>query len=1051
MIMNRIGLGLLTFLLGTWIADADAVPIANGDSMVGNIAVIGEVDSFTFSANAGDRIVFQVGEISGSFLDLRIELFDPNGDSVVLNSGSDSTDVVHQALLSGTYEARVDDSSTTPNGTGTYTAYLARVPGSFVVPAGDEGGALANGEIYAGDIELGDIDIWTVDAEAGDTLLFGLGEVGAGSGFEPELQLYGPDGALIALNSGTNSTDIAHRAVVAGRYTLLVLESSTDVIGSGSYQLYFAQSAKPFVIPTGDDGGALTNGGVQGGAIDSGDIDIWSFEADDAVTVLVGLAEVGTGNGFEPELQLYGPDGALVASNSGTDSTDIAVQIPTAGTYTLMVQESSTDVVGDGSYSLYFAHVNEPFVVPAGDEGGPLTSGQNEAGTIELGDIDIWTFAADADDSVLVGLGEVGAGNGFEPELRLYGPDGTLITSNSGTNSADVAHRATVAGTYTLIVQESSTDVIGVGDYLLYFANVAEPFVVTAGDESGALLNGETTAGDIDLGDIDSWTFSADALESIRIGIGEVGVGNGFEPELQLYDPTGTLVTSNSGTDSTDIAHRASVGGTFTLIVQEASTDVVGSGSYQLYLAQTGAPSSVTPPDEGGVLASGVTETGSIDLGDSDIWTFSADALDTIVLVLNEIGAGNGFDPLLLVYDPTGNLVASDSGTSSATTNFQATLGGTYTVVVEESSTDAVGTGDYDLTLTRTPGGASEPAGSITASLGNGGTATGTLLNAAAVDKYDLAVVAGEGVQVRLADLTTSNSISLTLQVFDSGGDLLARSSSNTVASVQFPAPATETLTLVATQNSVLQATYAITATAASQAFTIPSGDDGGTLVNGDFVAGDLTLGDIDHYDITVSAGQTLRLRLADLSLSNSVIAAMRLYAADGTLLGESTANTLAEIAYTADQAETVLVEVYKLGTPNATYELHTSVGTDAFATPPGDQGGALTDGDVASGTLTLGDLDLYTVAVQPGQLLRLRVADLSLNNSVTQLLRLYGADGSLLGTASANTVAEIAYQAEAAETLQVEVSKSGSPDGTYDLFTSIASSPFVIPAGDDG
>ena len=302
------------------------------------------------------------------------------------------------------------------------------------------------------------------------------------------------------------------------------------------------------------------------------------------------------------------------------------------------------------------------------------------------------------------------------------------------------------------------------------------------------------------------------------------------------------------------------------------------------------------------------------------------------------------------------------------------------------------------------------------------------LNGAAAVDKYSLPVTAGEQVQLQLADLTGNNSVTLTLQVFDGGGGLVASATSNTVATVRFPADASETLTVVATQNSVLNAGYALYTTAASQAFTVPGGDEGGALTSGGVAVGSLTLGDIDHYSIGVTADQSLRLQLADLSGNNSVTGVVRLFGQDGKLLASSFSNTVAGFVYVADQSETLLVEVYKSGTPDAGYALYTSVASGPFTTPPGDEGGSvagmdpLVDGAVDSGTLTLGDIDLYEVAVTTGERLRLRLADRSLNNSVIVGLNLYAQDGELVATSSSNTVAEVAFIATAAETIHFHV-----------------------------
>ena len=143
-----IGLGTGTF----------AEPISNGDALTRTIAIAGDTDTYEFTAGVGSTILVRVGEGASNLLEPRLTLRDPNGVVVASNSGTTSTAVSHVAVVAGEFEVTVDDATTNPDGTGTYTVYLAQAPGSFVIPAGDEGGALTNGGIETGDIDLGDLD-----------------------------------------------------------------------------------------------------------------------------------------------------------------------------------------------------------------------------------------------------------------------------------------------------------------------------------------------------------------------------------------------------------------------------------------------------------------------------------------------------------------------------------------------------------------------------------------------------------------------------------------------------------------------------------------------------------------------------------------------------------------------------------------------------------------------------------------------------------------------------------------------------------------------------
>jgi len=76
-------------------------------------------------------------------------------------------------------------------------------------------------------------------------------------------------------------------------------------------------------------------------------------------------------------------------------------------------------------------------------------------GTIPLGDVDAFALSARLNDNIMISIGEVlpvGPDPNFLPRLRLLGPDGTILISDYGPDSAMVQARAPSAGTYSLLV-----------------------------------------------------------------------------------------------------------------------------------------------------------------------------------------------------------------------------------------------------------------------------------------------------------------------------------------------------------------------------------------------------------------------------------------------------------------------------------------------------------------------------------------------------------------------------------------------------------------------
>ena len=80
---------------------------------------------------------------------------------------------------------------------------------------------------------------------------------------------------------------------------------------------------------------------------------------------------------------------------------------------------------GTGTYVLNLAQMPEPFVVSSGDQGGGMTGSASYAGTITLGDQDIWAFTACTGDAINLGLKTTN----FLGYLELYGPNGAPLES----------------------------------------------------------------------------------------------------------------------------------------------------------------------------------------------------------------------------------------------------------------------------------------------------------------------------------------------------------------------------------------------------------------------------------------------------------------------------------------------------------------------------------------------------------------------------------------------------------------------------------------------
>ena len=439
-------------------------PMTNGGNYPGT-NTLGDLDMWSFTANAGDSINLRLGTTGYNG---RLELYGPNGAQVAITQATIDDLIVYTATNSGTFTVLV--SSWNVGGTGTYVLHLAQVPEAFIVPPGDEGGALMNGGNYPGTNSLGDIDMWTFTANAGDSINLRLGT----TGYNGRLELYGPNGAQVAITQATIDDLIVYTATNSGTFTVLV--SSWNVGSIGTYVLHLAQAPESFIVPAGDEGGALTNGGDTSGTIALGDLDLWRFTANAGDRINLRLGTIG----FSGKIELYGPNGAELAITEASVDDLIAYTATNSGTFTVLV--SSWNVGSSGTYVLHLAQVPEAFIVPAGDEGGALTNDGNFTGTIDLADIDMWTFTACSGDFIQLHLNTTNT-NG---RLELYGPNGALLALVQANTVLNIDYGATNCGRFTVLVSSWNLGVSGT--YSLNAHGLEDQFKICSPLISGANL-----------------------------------------------------------------------------------------------------------------------------------------------------------------------------------------------------------------------------------------------------------------------------------------------------------------------------------------------------------------------------------------------------------------------------------------------------------------------------------------------------------------------------------------------------------------------------------
>jgi hypothetical protein len=519
----------------------------------------GDLDSYTFDANAGEGIQLRLTDLDGGAFVPALAVYNPAGGLVSAVYGNEVAYTSFAAVTTGTYTVVAYDWSPGVASTGNYTLYFTVAPGA------NEGGLLSASDPVTGTIDKGDLDSYTFDANAGEGVQLRLTDVDGGA-FVPALAVYNPAGGLVSAVYGNEVAYTSFAAVTTGTYTVVAYDWSTGVASTGNYALYFT------VAPGANEGGLLSASDAVSGTIDKGDLDSYTFDANAGEGIQLRLTDVD-GGAFVPALAVYNPAGGLVSAVYGNEVAYTSFAAVTTGTYTVVAYDWSTGVASTGNYTLYFT------AAPGANEGGSLSPGSVTAGTIDKGDLDSYTFTANAGEGIQLRLTDV-AGGAFVPALAVYNPAGGLVSAVYGVEVANTSFAAVTTGTYTVVAYDWSTGVASTGDYDLHFTKAP------GANEGGALVSGTPVSGAIGKGDLDSYTFTANAGDTIQLSMSDIA-DTAFVPALAVYNPAGGFVSSVYAAGVATSAFTAGWTGTYTVVAYDWSSGAASTGDYTLVCTVT--------------------------------------------------------------------------------------------------------------------------------------------------------------------------------------------------------------------------------------------------------------------------------------------------------------------------------------------------------------------------------------------------------------------------------------------------------------------------------
>ncbi len=811
------------------IPDPEAFAIAVGDTVTiddpglgaGSIESPGAVDSYTFVATDGDRIVV---EEMASASNLEWILYAPSGSLVAGASFWGSQVKAVNLSETGTYTLTVSGNGSTIGEYG--LDLLAATPGGdYTIAVGDTVSPGIPGVGAGTTSDLAYPNRYSFQATGGDILV-----LDAISCSGVDWSLLGPNGNR--LRGPASCYDTEFTIAETGTH---VIETTSDEPDDTDYsfELQTAPTAtiNDFAITVGDTIADGVPGAGAGNLESYNSVDTYRFTAIAGDEVL--LRSLGC-SGFR--WGLADPAGNPVALSSSCYTKRVDLDLD--GEYTLTIYSASLSVAGPYSFAVEaITPTQQDFTIALGDtvsDGSPAVG----AGNIEdLGAVDTYEFEATANEIVTLLLGDQICA--LDLQVILLDPVGTDITpgppGNMWCSSAQV--QLSAAGTYQLVVSPTD-DEFGPYDFALQAGVGTQTFDATTNSviSAGAPAPG---AGVIEGPfDIDEYTISTTAGSDFKITARSCFDGLRW----LLVDSNNRTVASSWQCDVTRFA--AANGTDYTLtVLADTYTTPIGSGTYELVIEPVTGPDKF-PVNIGDTISEGDPGTGAGAITEQfgrDAYNFGSQQGDTVMVVFDQC-----FDGLLwnitpgpLADDPatwgkecaaTPITVTSSSGANTLTVWSATADTGTYEVRLEQAGNDEHFAINVDDTITA----------------GSAGTGSGEIEALGGSDRYAFTAPTSEYVSATTPSCPTDLSWELVSEGSTSGSDI------DLCQGYALSVTPGDRYTLVVTGNSGA-GTYSFTLRdgPAPQEFDVTIGS---TVSDGIPAAGAGNIeqhGSVDHYNVT--------------------------------------------------------------------------------------------------------------------------------------------------------------------------------------------------------
>jgi len=324
----------------------------------------------------------------------------------------------------------------------------------------------------------------------------------------------------------------------------------------------------------------------------------------------------------------------------------------------------------------------------------------------------------------------------------------------------------------------------------------------------------------------------------------------------------------------------------------------------------------------------------------------------------------------------------------------------------------------------------------------NGGVVNGSISLIGEQDTFDFEVDQGESILINVAAINGSG-VEPQLEIISPTGQSLSLTQGRDVGHATLLIETTGIHQLIVRDSSFNNdntGDYQISFVASGSANEL------GALANGGSISETITIGDIDSYTFSGSAGDHIIIQAVDVN-TTSFTPRLILFGPGGEFIAESTLSNVSQIIGFLEASGThrvVLLDTARSSSgPNSggDYEIHFVRSDDV------NELGELVNGGFVSESITPGDIDTYTFSGAIGQTFILNAANVNTNNilALDPRIIVYDPAGSVVVDVNTENVTQASLNLESTGIYRVVILDTGGsqsgPDsgGDYEIHFSLS------------